>query len=260
MSTENLSMVSLSNGMPDGQAGKLFKIGLEMARPEKPRVLVIPTARTKKETYDKSVGSARNFYQQQLGLPFSVLHGFDNFPGADHAEDKLRSADVVHIPGGDTEHMMSVWKSNAFDALLKTEALGGLVIMGASAGAIAPYAWGHSDSLSYRVAEDEDWDYIPVDGLKLFNIAIGPHNNTERNGVRRSKRFENMFADRANGAGTPIGLGLDNSAGVVVENNKLRQVSWDPDNAGVTVLDNRGDKLVKHRMGADEVIDLSELK
>lgn len=260
MSTENVSMVSLSNGMPDGQAGKLFKIGLEMAKPEKPKVLVIPTARTKQKAYDKSVGSARNFYQQQLGLPFSILHDFDDFPDMDQAEEKLRTADVVHIPGGDTEHMMRVWKSTEFDALLKTEALGGLVIMGASAGAIAPYAWGHSDSLSYRVAEDEDWDYIPVDGLNLFNVAIGPHNNTERNGVRRSKQFENMFVDRATSAGTPIGLGLDNSAGVVVENNQLRQVSWDPENSGVTVLDKRGDKLEKHRMATNEILDLSELK
>lgn len=246
MSLEKLKIVGISNGMPDGDAGELLKLGVDMAEPENsPKTLIIPTAKIDQDAYDRIVASATNFYHGQLGLPTEVLHRFGHFPGQEELEEKIGLADLVYISGGDTEHMMEIWKTNGFDALLKTRTLGGLIISGASAGAIAPFAWGHSDSRSYHVKKGESWEYIPVDGLGLINAAIDPHHNTENNGVKRSESFNQMFADKHLEMGTPLGIGIDNSAGILVSEGTVEARSTDP-NASVEVLEPTSNGKIQH--------------
>lgn len=246
MSVEDLKIIGISNGMPDGDAGRLLKLGVDMAEPENsPKTLIIPTAKVDQDAYDRIVASATNFYHDRLGLPTEVLHKFDQFPGQEELEEKIGLADLVYISGGDTEHMMQIWKTNGFDALLKTRALGGLILTGTSAGAIAPFAWGHSDSRSYHNKEGESWEYIPVNGLGLVNAAIDPHHNTEINGVKRRESFMDMFADIHQELGTPLGIGIDNSAGIVVSEGTVEARTTDP-NASVKVLEPTSDGKIQH--------------
>lgn len=101
-------------------------------------------------------------------------------PKRDELEDVFEWANIVYIPGGDTLQMMETWKEYGIDRLLARRAFEDMVISGISAGAVAPFVWGHSDSSSYRISNpDEPWDYIPVAGLGIINAAITPHYNTK---------------------------------------------------------------------------------
>jgi cyanophycinase-like exopeptidase len=154
--------------------------------------------------------------------------------------------------------MMKIWKTNDIDAVLKTRALGGLVMTGTSAGAIASFTWGHSDSLSYRVSEGEPWDYIAVEGLGLLRGAVTPHYNTAPTGIPRSELFKKMFRQEKDRYGTTYGFGLDNLAGIEVSGGILRPISAVED-AGVTILDGRTDEISQHRLAKDETLALQTL-
>jgi dipeptidase E len=256
---EKLSVVAISSGFLDGTAAEFLEHAVDLAGKEHDtNVLLIPTAKTTQETYDKSISSCTDLYERQFGLPTRVLHEFNQFPDLSESQEKLGWADIVYIAGGDTDRMMHIWSNAEFDQLLKNRALGGLVLSGVSAGAIAPFTWGHSDSLSYRVADDEDWEYIPVAGLDLVRGAITPHYNTLVRDIPRSDMFFKMFEAERTARKTAYGFGIDNLAAIEIREGLLRSMSVSTE-AGVTVLDGRSDAVTAHRLTSDESIRLDEL-
>lgn len=221
-----VSIVAIGGGKPDGKAAPLLKRGLEIVGKEHaPNVLIIPTAKRTQEAHDATQRNTQELYQRRLKVPMQILHSFDNFPKKSEIEEKIEWADIVYISGGDTAHMMEIWKIYGIDTLIAKRALEGMVLSGISAGAIAPFAWGHSDSLSYRVAEGEPWEYVKTPALGIVQAAVTPHYNTTPQGESRAKAFHAMFQDNRD---TQYGLGVGNLSGVEIIGNTMTPISIKP--------------------------------
>ena len=114
---------------------------------------------------------------------------------------KVLSADIVYVGGGNTLHMMRVWRRFGVDKLLKTAYINGTVLSGISAGAICWFESGHSDSMSFY--NPRNWKYINVKGLGLIKGIHCPHYNSRTMGVPRRKHFRDMIR-KTGGTGIAI--------------------------------------------------------
>ncbi len=257
--SESLSIVAVGGGSPIKSAD-LLKVGLDLSGIEKqPNVLVIPTAKTKLESHNTGVSDAKELYEAELGLPVEVLHEFNEMPPMSELFEKFDWADVVYIAGGDTDRMMNVWQQHGVDSLLRTKAMGGLVISGIGEGAIAPFTWGYSDSLGYRVEEEALWDFIAVNALDLIKAAITPHaNKTHEEGLREDG-FIDTFRTENTKRQLGYGFAIDNQAAIIVRNNLIYSRSQPTSQEGVTVIEARDDSYSTYRLSSDDSIPLSTL-
>lgn len=211
------SIIAVGGGKVDGTAREFMEYGLDLTQPEiQPSTLIIPTAKTRQDTYDKAVRSAQVLFTDELGLPCDTLHDFNEMPSKSELEDKLQAADFVYVTGGDSNRMMRLWREYGVDEMIKNRLAQGLVYAGTSAGAIAPFAWGHSDYQSNIVAKGEEWDFVPVDGLGVINAAVVPHADRYKEEQLRLDAFKNMFEAIATEKGTNYGFGLENQTALTI--------------------------------------------
>lgn len=249
-----LSILSIGGGKPNGKAAPLLKRALELTSVEKsPRVLSIATAKTTQESHEIAIANTRELFQDQLGLPFDSLHDFNTIGTPGEIEEKLEAADLVYIAGGDTLRMMDIWREHGIHRIIARRAFEGLVISGTSAGAIAPFTWGHSDSQSYNVGQDDPWDFIKVNGLGLINAAVTPHHNTQPQGKPRSDSFAEMFKSNTD---TTYGIGIDNLAAIELAGGSI-SVASQKTGAGVTILERRGEDITATKFENGSELKLS---
>lgn len=210
----NLKIIAAGGGTPTKSSRPAIERALYLAEREKPRILIIPTAKRTHEAFERSVPATQYFFEQTLGLVTMVLHDFDQNPGEVAMRDRIDAADVIYTTGGDTLHAMEFLRRNKCAEQIATKALAGNVVLaGISAGAILPMEWGHSDSLSYRPETSATWNYVRADGLGLVPFAVSPHFNTQDPRLgKRSEAFANMLQDEP-----PItAFGIDNLAAIEV--------------------------------------------
>ncbi len=228
----------------------VFQEALDISGARKPNVLTIATAEPTKDWYDEFIeGTERRF--GGLGADVVNLHDFRTPPSEAELEDKLHAADVVWVAGGDTGKMMEFWKEHGIGEGLTDAALRGVVMSGGSAGMLAWMKQGHSDSLSYRVPEGEDWEYIFVPGMGYVDVTAVPHFDTKKDGtdIKRSDDFKGRFV--ANDSLPELGLGIDNMAALSVIDGNYRVVSV-PDkefpSAGVHLLTKSDSTVIEERL------------
>ena len=259
MISEKLSVVSSGGGRADQQSAPALTHAVEMTGQTKPKVLIATTPKTTPETASRGALLARNLFVDQLGLDTTLLHEFNSIPSDNELTEKIEAADLLYICGGDTDRMMKIWRKTVIAQLVSRQALAGsLVISGISAGAIAPFAWGHSDSLSYRTEQpDEPWDYIAVDGLSLANAAITPHHDSASimHGAR-SSNFLKMFASLAETKNTVSGFGIDNFAALQIQDGKLSPVHTNEADRQIHHYQITDGVVTKNVLSTDDVIRL----
>lgn len=180
-----------------------------------PRLLFIPTASGDPENYVKAV---KKVYGKKLGCKVDRLLLLREKPDKKEIEDKISSADIIYVGGGNTLKMMKLWRKLGVDRLLRAAYNNGTVLCGISAGAICWFEYGHSDSMSFY--HPDDWDYIRVKGLKLLKGILCPHFNGQTRGIKRRKSFSQMI-QKIGGSG----LAIDNHAAVLFRNNTFRVMS-----------------------------------
>lgn len=253
-SLSSLKIIAAGGGGPSTSSRPAIEAALGLADPNKPNVLIIPTAKRTEEAFDAIIPTTEAFFRK-LGLKTVLLHGFNEVIDTDKAIDSIHTADLVYTAGGDTLHMMDVLHRHNLTAHLVKRALAGEVVLsGISAGAILPTQWGHSDSLSYRPESADDWEYIRVDGLNLAPFAITPHfnNSTERHG-KRSDQFAYTLLGQPN---VPA-FGIDNLAAIQISDGKITQVQSDPDQF-VHVANRDGDSIEFHALARHESLNLTD--
>jgi dipeptidase E len=230
---------------------------LDFTEKEKqPNILVIPTAKHTQAAYDALKVRTDRLYKETLGLPVEYLHDFDAMPQQHIIDELLEWADLAYISGGDAKRMVEIWRKYGIDSKLKLRAYGGMVLTGISAGAMAPFAWGHSDTERYYT--DGTWDYQPVETLGLINAALTPHNDTVRNNETREQAFKRMFTAEGAARNTKTGIGVDNFAGISINQNTLRLRSVSP-GAGGVLLSMKDDTLEAYRLDINQPIPLGQL-
>lgn len=221
-------------------APEIVKEAVDLSGAEKPVVLTIGTAEPSLEWYNEFVELTQEKFGK-LGATVVNLHEFGQAPSEQEAIDKISRANTIWVAGGDTLHMIDFWKEHDIDQLLRNAAESGTVMSGGSAGMLSWMSQGHSDSLSYRVAEGEDWDYIFVPGLGYIDATACPHFDSVRssNSEPRKLDFIRKYMAKANNALPKTAIGFDNMAALVISNGLYRVIS-SPDtkfpNGGIHVM------------------------
>lgn len=222
------------------QRDTLLDAGLDLTGQAKPNVLVIPSARWKSEAgWNKAVGHISDYYKNR-GLATSVLHpylpqnhvggnleiDYARMPGRNQLEDSISAAGLAFVLGGGTDRLLKIWRDHGIDTKL-TENLPNMVVSGTSAGTIAWFQGGHtnSDSVSERKrstgeATYNGFSYLPALGI-ISNTTVCPHYDAAPEGRFREPSFDAMMTDRLRETSDRLGLGIDDDAAILIQNGQL---------------------------------------
>lgn len=187
---------------------------IRLSNRRNPKLLFIPTASSDSERYWKSV---RECFGGFLKCKTDVLFLIKGRLAHEQIREKILSADVIYVGGGNTLQMMRVWRRLGVDELLRTAYENGTVLSGISAGAICWFDSGHSDSMSFY--NPQKWTYINVRGLGLIKGIHCPHYNGMTRGVPRRKHFRELI--RKTGG---MGIAIENNCAIEFLDGRLYRV------------------------------------
>lgn len=191
---------------------------IRLSKKKHPRLLFVPTASSDSEKYVREITKV---YDKKLGCKVDCLLLLRDRPNKTVIREKILSADIIYVGGGNTLKMMKLWRKLGVDTLLRTAHNKGAVLCGVSAGAICWFEFGHSDSMSFY--HPHNWDYIRVKCLGFFKGLLCPHFNGQTKGIKRKKSFSQMI-EKVGGQG----IAIDNSAAIVIRNNSFRVINSKP--------------------------------
>ena len=142
----------------------LDKYVVDQTGKDRPKVLLIPTARGDESRY------VMKFYAacEVLRASPSHLSFFDRTPDL---RDLVLSQDVVFVGGGNTKSMLGIWREWGLPQILKEASESGIVLGGVSAGAICWFEQGLTDS----------WAGVlrPIDCMGWLSGSCCPHYDGE---------------------------------------------------------------------------------
>jgi len=186
-----------------GGGGDFAALLLELSGSPRPRVCYLPTAAA-----DDSA-LVVGFYERFVPLacdPFHVpLFGIPERPA-----ERVASADVVLVSGGNTANMLAVWRVHGIDVALRETWERGAVLAGASAGANCWFEASVTDSFGPQLAGLED-------GLGLLSGSFCPHYDGEE--LRRP-----VYTRLVSEGRLPPGIACDDDAAVLYEGTELGEV------------------------------------
>lgn len=208
---------------------------VSLARKERPRLLFLPTASGDAEGYIDIVKR----YFEELGC--SVDHLSLNKEKYEQQEirQKILTADIIYVGGGDTVSMMSRWKTLHVDECLREAYAKGVIMSGLSAGSICWFQYGHSDSDSFHGSSI--WDYVRAYGLGLIPSSHCPHYNE----VGRESYDEMIGEDQI------PGIALENQTALVYIDGVCRIIKSD-EKKNAYLLRMIDGRLAKTLLGGEE--------
>jgi dipeptidase E len=166
------------------------------------RLCVIATA-----TGDNSVARYRQWFPPERTWVTDLLL-FDRT--VDDLTDFLCDQDIIFVGGGNTLSMLAVWRAHGVDQALRAAWEAGVVLTGGSAGSLAWYECGTTDSYSLDRAE-------PLhDGLGFLSGSHCPHFDGEE---QRRPLYHKLIAD-----GFPAGIAMDDDAAVHYVGTQIHEV------------------------------------
>lgn len=222
---------------------KIDKFIVDFSGKNRPKALFIPTASKDNQGYIEVFDSV---YKDELGCDTDVLTLLDEQTKDVEIEEKILSADIIYVGGGNTAMMIDVWERNNVDTYLKKAYKNGTVLSGLSAGAICWFKYGHSDSNKFD--SDDEWDFIITKGIGLIDAAFCPHyNETGRD------RFDKMLKTVK-----LRGIASENNSAFVIEDNKYKIIKSNAE-AKVYLLDSKDDKVNKTVLNNKNYIPLDML-
>ncbi|MBP9690670.1 peptidase E [Candidatus Woesebacteria bacterium] len=192
---------------------------VELTQKKHPKALFIPTASGEPERY---IRNFQKVYGSKLGCETDTLYLLKTKPTTEELRKKILSSDLIYVGGGNTLHMMKVWRSLGVDTILKEAYKKGIVLSGISAGGICWFDSGHSDSMSF--SSPTDWKYINVKGLGIVKGIHCPHFNggTTRNGRRILRRSDfKVFMKKY----SSVGIAVDNNCAIEFDDTKFKVLS-----------------------------------
>ena len=184
-----------------------------------PKVLFVPTA-----SYDsvERWEVFRGLYGRRLGCRTDVLYLLNRNPDQGELEERILSADLIYVGGGNTLKMMRRWRRLGVDDLLREAHGRGIVLAGRSAGMICWFKYGHSDSMSFY--SPDCWSYVRVKGMGLIDAIGCPHYNGATAGVPREKEFRRMVRRYPE-----LGIAVGNHCAIEFVDDGYRVITSRPD-------------------------------
>jgi len=120
----------------------------------------------------------------------------------------VQAQDAFYVGGGNTVHLLAVWRAHGLDRLLRGAWQAGAVLGGVSAGMLCWFQGGITDSFGgYRGIRD---------GLGLLRGTACPHYDGE---AKRQAAFRRFIA-----SGAPAGYAADDGVGLHFEGTRLQEV------------------------------------
>lgn len=186
-----------------------------LANKKHPRLLLVLTASDDSANYAQTI---EKVYGKKLGCKVDKLPLVHKKPSKKEIEEKILSADIIYVGGGNTLKMMRLWRRLGVDKLLKSAYNKGVILCGISAGAICWFEYGHSDSMSFY--RPDNWDYIRVKGMALLKGLSCPHFDGQTRGIKRKKSFSQMIK-KVGG----LGIAIDNCAAIIFRNESFKVIN-----------------------------------
>lgn len=243
----NANLVLLGGGIYSTTARPMLELGVNIAKKEQPNVLLVPTPKVTSEVFDETVDTATKLFQA-VGATVSLLHRYNDVPDQSELQEKVDGSDIIYVPGGSTKHALEQWKAHGIDHMLSDAMQKGKVITGMSAGALAWFKEGLTDSDHYTTQEGDVWEFDSLEGMGHIDAFMTPHFNSSRtpDGRKRSEHFIAALAKKSEQSGRPeFGLGIDNNAGLLAVDGLIRIVATKPTSSiHVVRVEPNGDSII----------------
>ena len=192
---------------------KIDEYIISLTNKENPKVLFIPLASGDMPSYIEKFSS----YYQSLNCVVDVLKltvtDNDNL-----IRSKIFSADIIYIGGGNTAKMMRIFKRTHVNEYLTMAYEKGIILTGLSAGAMAYFTNGYSDS---NRSTNPNASLCLVKCLNLIPYCFCPHyNDLER------KSFDEFVINK-----NYNGLALEDNTALVFIDDEIKGIIKSDENA-----------------------------
>lgn len=198
-----------------GETTRIDREIIRLSRRKHPKLLFIPTASSDDEGYWEQV---QKHFGGRLKCRMDVLWLIRKPASLRQIREKILSANVIYVGGGNTLLMMRLWRRLGIDKLLKEAYRKGIVLSGVSAGAICWFDAGHSDSISFT--NPQNWKYIKVNALGLVPGLFCPHYNGATKRRARRADFKKMIGKIGG-----VGFGVENNCAIELVDHQFRIIS-----------------------------------
>lgn len=202
------TIVAIGGGETFDENLPINKKIVELSKKKNPRLLFIPTASGDPIPYFDKL----NEHFSKLNCVCDVLYLIREKPIKKLIQEKILSADIIYVGGGNTFRMMKIWKKTGVDELLKKAYQNGTVMCGLSAGSICWFKYGNSDSRKFK---NPNSDLIKVSGLGLIDALHCPHYDVEKNRKPDLKRMMNKTS-------RVVGIAIDNCCAIEIVDDMYR--------------------------------------
>jgi peptidase E len=227
-------VVTLSSALiPYGQngwsIGPLLRYALDASGASRPRVCVMATAQG-----DNAADYLRLLTAfEHTGVVLSHLSLFP-MPNVPEPGELLLDQDVIVVGGGSVANMLAVWRVHGLDTVLRVAWERGVVLSGASAGAICWFVGGTTDSFGPLLR-------LFADGLALLPHSYCPHYDSEE---LRRPTYQRLVSDGS----LPAGWGADDGVGLHFVDGELAEVIADRDGVCAWHVQPGSDQAVETRL------------
>lgn len=178
MPTHLFALGEASYTGPQGGPSPMWRHILACTGKRHPKVCLIPTA-----TGDRPEMVTNFVYAMNRLRAHPNFLSLFSTPSAD-LDGWIMEFDAIFVSGGNTRNLLALWRAWGLDAVLRRAWERGVVLLGASAGAICWHEQGNSDFIADQ--------YNPIDALGWLPGSLAPHYG-DANGRRAS--FQAMVAD-----------------------------------------------------------------
>ncbi len=190
--------------------GPLLRHVLDVSGASAPRVCVMSTAVGDNPADYLRILSAF----ERTGVVASHLSLFP-MPNVPEPRELLLDQDVILVGGGSVANMLAVWRVHGLDGVLREAWERGIVLSGASAGAICWFAGGTTDSFGPTLRPF-------TDALALLPHSYCPHYDSE---ALRRPLYQQLVGEGS----LPAGWGADDGVGLHFRDGELVDVIRDRD-------------------------------
>jgi dipeptidase E len=220
-----------------GEIGELDTLSIDkkivaLVKKVKPKVLFIPTASNDAEGY---CDTFQKVYSVKLHCQVDFLLLTKEKLTKKEIKQKILSADIIYVGGGDTLKMLKIWRKQNVDKILQQAYKKGIILAGISAGAICWFRYGISDVIKNPKNKKLFGRLTGMNILKN-NITLSPHHT-----LRKGLGIESVKEIMTDTSGTC--LSLDDTATLVIQNDHY-QIWESKQNAKIRKLYYRQNKML----------------
>lgn len=210
----------------------LLNYVLSLSPRPNPIILCLPTARG--DNPDYLVG----WYETMNQLPCRPRHlrVYGPTKSLPDFEKQLLAADIIFIPGGNSLNMLSIWKAQGIDVILRKAWERGIVLTGESAGTVCWFEQTITDSRPGALS--------PLECLGWLKGSVCVHYNVE---AQRKPVYQKLLGEGK----LKNGIAIDDGVGLLFEGEKLVKVLSVSEKAAAYQVRRDGDRVIEEPMKAE---------